>query len=209
MKILEVRGLTFGYEDNLVLKDLNLYVNENEIVLLDGDNAVGKTTLLKCITGIINNGKNVYINGMEVFDRKNLLKNISFVMSEDTLYDYLTLNENIELFKMLFREDENFTKKVKILCKQLNIDKYENFLVKKLSQGTRNKLYLSIMLSKKFNILILDEPFTALDKDTQEFMIEKIKQISDEKQKAVLMVTHIEEFKKISTRKIRLEKLVF
>lgn len=209
MKILEVQGLTFGYEDNLVLKDLNLYVNENEIVLLDGDNAVGKTTLLKCITGIINNGKNVYINGMEVFDRKNLLKNISFVMSEDTLYDYLTLNENIELFKMLFREDENFTKKVKILCKQLNIDKYENFLVKKLSQGTRNKLYLSIMLSKKFNILILDEPFTALDKDTQEFMIEKIKQISDEKQKAVLMVTHIEEFKKISTRKIRLEKLVF
>ncbi|MCI5997083.1 MAG: ABC transporter ATP-binding protein [Parvimonas sp.] len=209
MKILEVRGLTFGYEDNLVLKDLNLYVNENEIVLLDGDNAVGKTTLLKCITGIINNGKNVYINGMEVFDRKNLLKNISFVMSEDTLYDYLTLNENIEFFKMLFREDENFTKKVKILCKQLNIDKYENFLVKKLSQGTRNKLYLSIMLSKKFNILILDEPFTALDKDTQEFMIEKIKQISDEKQKAVLMVTHIEEFKKISTRKIRLEKLVF
>lgn len=209
MKILEVRGLTFGYEDNLVLKDLNLYVNENEIVLLDGDNAVGKTTLLKCITGIINNGKNVYINGMEVFDRKNLLKNISFVMSEDTLYDYLTLNENIEFFKMLFREDENFTKKVKILCKQLNIDKYENFLVKKLSQGTRNKLYLSIMLSKKFNILILDEPFTALDKDTQEFMIEKIKQISDEKQKAVLMVTHIEEFKKISTREIRLEKLVF
>lgn len=209
MKILEVRGLTFGYEDNLVLKDLNLYVNENEIVLLNGDNAVGKTTLLKCITGIINNGKNVYINGMEVFDRKNLLKNISFVMSEDTLYDYLTLNENIEFFKMLFREDENFTKKVKILCKQLNIDKYENFLVKKLSQGTRNKLYLSIMLSKKFNILILDEPFTALDKDTQEFMIEKIKQISDEKQKAVLMVTHIEEFKKISTREIRLEKLVF
>ena len=203
--ILEVKNLTFGYEDEPVLENFNMSISKNEILLIDGENGAGKTTLLKCITNIINNGKNIFINGVEVFSDKSVLKNISFIMSEDTLYDYLTLKENIIFFKTLFDEDDEYVDNVKSLCNELAIDKY---LIKNLSQGTRNKLYLSIMLSKKHNILILDEPFTALDKNTQSIMINKIKSNSKEKEKCVIMVTHVSEFKEISTRVMTINKIL-
>ena len=206
--ILEVKNLTFGYEDEPVLENFNMSISKNEILLIDGENGAGKTTLLKCITNIINNGKNIFINGVEVFSDKSVLKNISFIMSEDTLYDYLTLKENIIFFKTLFDEDDEYVNNVKSLCNELAIDKYEDYLIKNLSQGTRNKLYLSIMLSKKHNILILDEPFTALDKNTQSIMINKIKSNSKEKEKCVIMVTHVSEFKEISTRVMTINKIL-
>lgn len=206
--ILEVKNLTFGYEDEPVLENFNMSISKNEILLIDGENGAGKTTLLKCITNIINNGKNIFINGVEVFSDKSVLKNISFIMSEDTLYDYLTLKENIIFFKTLFYEDDEYVDNVKSLCNELAIDKYEDYLIKNLSQGTRNKLYLSIMLSKKHNILILDEPFTALDKNTQSIMINKIKSNSKEKEKCVIMVTHVSEFKEISTRVMTINKIL-
>ena len=206
--ILEVKNLTFGYEDEPVLENFNMSISKNEILLIDGENGAGKTTLFKCITNIINNGKNIFINGVEVFSDKSVLKNISFIMSEDTLYDYLTLKENIIFFKTLFDEDDEYVDNVKSLCNELAIDKYEDYLIKNLSQGTRNKLYLSIMLSKKHNILILDEPFTALDKNTQSIMINKIKSNSKEKEKCVIMVTHVSEFKEISTRVMTINKIL-
>lgn len=206
--ILEVKNLTFGYDDEPVLENFNMSISKNEILLIDGENGAGKTTLLKCITNIINNGKNIFINGVEVFSDKSVLKNISFIMSEDTLYDYLTLKENIIFFKTLFDEDDEYVDNVKSLCNELAIDKYEDYLIKNLSQGTRNKLYLSIMLSKKHNILILDEPFTALDKNTQSIMINKIKSNSKEKEKCVIMVTHVSEFKEISTRVMTINKIL-
>ena len=206
--ILEVKNLTFGYEDEPVLENFNMSISKNEILLIDGENGAGKTTLLTCITNIINNGKNIFINGVEVFSDKSVLKNISFIMSEDTLYDYLTLKENFIFFKTLFDEDDEYVDNVKSLCNELAIDKYEDYLIKNLSQGTRNKLYLSIMLSKKHNILILDEPFTALDKNTQSIMINKIKSNSKEKEKCVIMVTHVSEFKEISTRVMTINKIL-
>ena len=57
--ILEVKNLTFGYEDEPVLENFNMSISKNEILLIDGENGAGKTTLLKCITNIINNGKNI------------------------------------------------------------------------------------------------------------------------------------------------------
>jgi ABC-type multidrug transport system ATPase subunit len=206
--ILEVKNLTFGYDDDPVLKNFNMTIAKNEILLIDGENGVGKTTLLKCITNILNNGKNVFINGIEVYSNKKILKNISFVMSEDTLYDYLTLKENIVFFKTLFDEDDKYVNEVKSLCNELGIYKYEDYLIKNLSQGTRNKLYLSIMLSKNHNILILDEPFTALDGNTQSIMINKIKSNSKGKDKCVIMVTHVSEFKDISTRILTINKTI-
>ena len=135
--ILEVKNLTFGYEDEPVLENFNMSISKNEILLIDGENGAGKTTLLKCITNIINNGKNIFINGVEVFSDKSVLKNISFIMSEDTLYDYLTLKENIIFFKTLFDEDDEYVDNVKSLCNELAIDKYEDYLIKNLSQGTK------------------------------------------------------------------------
>jgi ABC-type multidrug transport system ATPase subunit len=207
MKLLEVRDLTFGYEDTPVLDGFNLELLPNEILLIDGENGVGKTTLLKCMTNIINNGIGIFINGTNIQNDKRALKQVSFIMSDDTLYDYLTLNENIGFFKLLFGEGDDFMPKVRNLCADFDIAKYEHYLVKNLSQGTRHKLYLAIMLSKQHNILILDEPFTALDKKTQKLMIEKIKNNGPDTNRSVIIVTHVSEFKQLATRTVYVNKI--
>lgn len=207
MRLLSVKNLTFGYEDSPVLEDFNFYINENEIVLIEGKNGSGKTTLLKCITNMLNNGKNIVIREKEVSHNKQLLREISFIMSDDILYDYLTVKENINFFRMLFNEDNDFLIQINQLCADFCIEKYNDYLIKNLSQGTRNKVYLAIMLSKKHKILILDEPFTALDKETQKIVIGKIENYRTSKDKSVIMVTHIDEFKNLATRIENIEKI--
>jgi len=207
MKLLEVKNLRFGYDGAPVLDQFSMSAREKEIVLIDGENGAGKTTLLKCITNVLNNGESIFIKEKSVQEDKSVLRDVSFIMSDDTLYDYLTLRENIAFFKSLFGEDDSFITKVDALCVEFGITKYENYLIKSLSQGTRHKLYLAIMFSKRYNILILDEPFTALDKGTQTRVIEKMEAIAQQPGKCVLMVTHVSEFKKIATRTIALHKL--
>lgn len=207
--LIEVRDLTFGYEDIPVLKNFNLRVNKGEILLIEGDNGVGKTTLLKCIGSVVNGGKNIYFEGKHLLEHRDLIKNISFVWSEDTLYEYLTVGENIKFYKNLFNEKYDYDAKIKEYIQLFDIDQYYDLLVKNLSQGTRKKVYLAIMMSKSFKAIVLDEPFTALDKITQEKIISKIKYEAINNDKAVIMVTHIDEFKKIATRKITITKFEY
>ena len=166
--IIEVKNLVFGYEEDRVLNNVSLEVNPGEILLIEGENGAGKTTLLKCMTGLLNNGKSIFINKKEVYKNRYLLKQNSFVMSEDFLYDYMTTDENILFFQKIFKEDEEFICKVNHYLADFDVEKYKDTLIKNLSQGTRSKVNLAIMLSKKHKLLILDEPFTALDVNSYE-----------------------------------------
>lgn len=168
---------------------------------------MGKTTLLKCLTSILNNGKCVFYDGQSIEQNKHFLKNISCCLSEDTLYPYMTVKENIHFYKALFSGGQDFLIEVaNILCK-LKCSEYENHLVKNLSQGTRHKVYLAIMLSKKAKIFLLDEPFTALDKDSQHFFLELLKTKNKNDQATILLVTHVEEFAEIANKTLSVPKL--
>ena len=127
-------------------------------------------------------------------------------MSEDTLYDYLTVKENINFFKSLFEEDDEFINKTNDYMQLLQIHEYSDFLVKNLSQGTRHKVYLSIMLSKSSEVFLLDEPFTALDADSQEKIIDDLNKIFKQDDKCAIIVTHIDKCKSIATREYKMGK---
>ena len=208
MSILSVKNLTFGYEDCPVFNDFSINFEEGNLYCIVGENGAGKTTLLKCITSLINNGTSIYYNECEIAKNKNLLKNFSYIMNEDTLYDYMTVLENISFYKNLFSENCDFVSRVKEILVALNCYNYKDYLVKNLSQGTRNKIYLAIMLCKKAKIILLDEPFTALDNKSQKFFFEFIKNKSLNDNITVLMVTHIDEFKSIANKTIHIEKSV-
>ena len=204
--LIKVKNLTYGYEDDPVIKNVSLELRSGEVLLLEGENGAGKTTLLKCITNVLNSGKDVFYEEKEVYKNKRLIKNFSYVMSEDYLYDYMTMDENIIFFKKLFKEDAEYLDRVEAFVEKLGIKSYRNKLVKILSQGTRNKLFIAIMFSKKHSVLILDEPFTALDKETQNVILPCVEDYKNSDDKAVLMVTHIEQFKRIATRKFILKR---
>lgn len=202
---LVIKNLNFSYNEKLILKDINIVAKTNDIILIKGVNGSGKTTLLKCIGGIFNGGKNIYINNIELINQKNLFRHISYIMSEDTLYGYLSVKENIKFYYELFGEDSSFIDQVYSYIEDMEILEYENYLVKHLSEGTRHKIYLSIMLSKKSELIILDEPFSSIDKNTQEKMFKYIENLS--KDKIIIYSTHIKEFEKMANKIINLEKV--
>ena len=203
--IVSIEDFTMKFGSKTVIDNLSFEINKGETFGLLGSNGSGKTTLLKCISGIFNSGKNIYINNIELINQKNLFRHISYIMSEDTLYGYLTVKENIKLYCELFGEDSSFIDQVYSYIKDMEILEYENYLVKHLSEGTKHKIYLSIMLSKKSNIIILDEPFSSIDKNSQEKMFKYIENLS--KDKIIIYSTHIKEFEKMANKIINLEKV--
>lgn len=206
MEVLAVRDLTFGYKDCPVFENFSCSINKGDFCLIEGINGAGKTTLIKCLTALINQGSCVYYRGKEISKNKHLLSNLSYVMSEDTLYDYLTVEENISFYRSLFGEKDSFSEKVYSTLDDLDCLQYRNFLIKNLSQGTRSKIYMAIMLAKNADVLLLDEPFTALDQTSQEYFCRLIQKRNCEEGITVVLVTHIAQFKMLSTTKIEITK---
>lgn len=201
--MLKVKNLNFKYDEVTVFENFNFHGKSREIILLRGENGTGKTTLLKCISGILNGGKYVYVNDKELIHHKSYVTNISYMMSEDTLYEYLTVNENIKLYAELFKEKNAFLDKVNILLHEMELETFNNYLVKHLSKGTRQKIYLIIMLSRNAKIFLLDEPFSALDASTQIKIKNKLIELS-ESGALIIYTTHINEFSRIATREYEL-----
>ncbi len=207
MSILSVKNLTYGYKDCPVFENFSVAFDKGKIYCIVGENGAGKTTLLKCISSLINNSKCIYYENQPIEKNKGLLQKISYIMSEDTLYPYMTVNENIKFYSKLFNKTSDFKNKVNDILNKIGCTQYRDFLIKNLSQGTRNKIYLSIMLSKDAEVFLLDEPFTALDKQSQEFFFSLIKEKNLKGNSTFIIVTHIEEFKKISSKIIEIHKL--
>lgn len=201
--LLEVRELSYRYDELFVLENVSFSVESGEILQIVGNNGSGKTTLLKCISGILNEGRNIYIDGQEIINSDKRCC-ISYILPDDILYDYLTVKENIKFFAELFKEGNNFIDSIYEFMRDIKILEYSDYLVKHLSSGTRHKIYLAIMLSRKHSILILDEPLSTLDIETQIYMKKYLEKMADNG-KIILFVTHIKEFEDIATSKIYLK----
>lgn len=206
MDILSVQGLTFGYKDCPVFDNFSCNIKAGTITRLAGINGAGKTTLLKCMTALVNQGKCIYYKGTEIANKKSLLSSLSYAMSDDTLYDYLTVEENINFYRALFQVGSSFTNEAFRILRLLKCDQYLDFLIKNLSQGTRSKVYTAICLAKPAEVYLLDEPFTALDKQSQSFFCKYIQQIYLEQKKTFVLVTHIDEFQSLATDTIQIVK---
>ncbi|WP_028857072.1 ABC transporter ATP-binding protein [Psychrilyobacter atlanticus] len=188
-KLLEIKKLNFKYAEKTILNDLSFDVNSGEIVALLGKNGAGKTTLSKILGGMESR-----FNGEVSYRGKNIKK-----MSKEKLYSELTyvfqnpehqfikdsVRDEIELFKEIHGEE---------ICVDTILDKYNLEGVKNenpftLSGGQKRRLSVAIMLSKKHNVLILDEPTFGLDYyNTRELMIQ-IKGLA-KKGMGIIIITH-------------------
>lgn len=135
---------------------------------------------------------NLNLNGIE-YKRKNLKyirDNISILIDgEQSLYSNLTVEQNIkyctQIFNMNYSELEN---KIKCLMYKFQITQYKNTVVSKLSKGNRQKVSILIAVIKKSELLILDEPDNALDRES---LLELIELLNEEKNdRSILLVSH-------------------
>lgn len=160
--MLEIRNLNKTYEKNKVLNNLSFIAEEGRITVLSGNNGSGKTTTFRMISGVIKREKeSVLFNGHSLKRTE-----IGYLPEERGLYQNLTVRQQLNLFARLKDIDDNQTEY--FMNKWLKIMKCEDKAdqkIKTLSKGNQQKIQFISAVINEPDILILDEPFTAMDKE--------------------------------------------
>ncbi|MBR8734080.1 Choline transport ATP-binding protein OpuBA [Fusobacterium necrophorum] len=184
------------YEGKKVVSDLNFEIQQGEFFILVGPSGSGKTTLLKMINRLLEQTEgNIYLEGKNSkdYNTRQLRFNIGYVLQQIALFPNLTVLENIELIpEMKNWEKRRRREKAKELMKRvgLNAEKYANRYPRDLSGGEQQRVGILRAIIFNPKILLMDEPFSALDPISRNQLQDLIKKIHKEFGMTIVFVTH-------------------
>ena len=176
--MLELKNISFSYNKSKILKNFNLVVNDGECVQLYGISGSGKTTVLRLILGLETPN-----SGHIIAPQK-----ISVVFQEDRLLENIDVQKNVRL--VLSKEQYNFADN---LLKEFGLYNIRKKRISTLSGGMKRRVALVRAIAYGGDALILDEPFNGLDYDNKHIAADVIKREFIEKNKPVLLITHVKE----------------
>jgi len=177
--VLKITGISKSYGHRLVLKKINFELHKSEIFGVLGPNGCGKTTIFNSIMGIckINEGNifvnNIKINNLPIHERATKFR-IGYIPQNSAVFLGLTCEENIRaIAEVKIKEKSLQENKIQELLSDFNLEYLKNIKAINLSGGEKKRLCISMALVSKPQILLMDEPFAALDLITID-MIKKI-----------------------------------
>lgn len=204
--MLEIENLSVGYDKKKVVSNVSFTINTDEIVVLTGGNGSGKSTVLKCIYGLLpkwDKESKVYFNNEDitwVLTSEMVKKGIVYIPQKNNYFESLTIHENLVVSGSTYtydtirqREDEVF--------KLPNLFEFRDRKPFDLSGGERQLLALGNALMHKPKLILFDEPFAGLDKENENIVREEL--IKLKKQNiSMLIVEHL------TTMNIYADKLI-
>ena len=208
--ILEIKNLSHSYgETNQVIQNINLEIEKSDRVAILGPSGCGKSTLLRLIAGLEKpNLGQIVIDGTVVSTKKFIeppeKRKIGLVVQEKALFPHLSVYDNIG-----FGIKKNIDKKTitNDLVELLKIESLKNKYPHEISGGEQQRVALARSLAPNPKLLMLDEPFSALDKDLKGVLYEEISQVFSERGSTILLVTHDSQEAEIMTKKqMKMEK---
>lgn len=169
MALLEIKNLYKNYGEKQVLNNITLTVPRGKIIGLLGKNGTGKTTLIKLINGLLTPTEGeIVFEGEKIGPQSKL--NIAYLPERTYLDKSMTINETLKFFKEFY---SNFDiDKAKDLLKKLDLD--ENQKIIKMSKGMQEKVQLVLVMSRKADLYILDEPLGGVDPATRDYILDTI-----------------------------------
>lgn len=169
MELLEIKNLYKNYGEKQVLNNITLTVPRGKIIGLLGKNGTGKTTLIKLINGLLTPTEGeIIFEGKKIGPQSKL--NIAYLPERTYLDKSMTINETLKFFKEFY---SNFDiDKAKYLLKKLDLD--ENQKIIKMSKGMQEKVQLVLVMSRKADLYILDEPLGGVDPATRDYILDTI-----------------------------------
>ena len=215
-KIVEVKNLKKQYGDNVILKNINLYIDKGEVVSLIGPSGSGKSTILRCIADLesITSGE-ILIEGNNLTDKnvdkkikKEMLLKTGMVFQTFNLFPHMSVRNNIVRTLKLVKNMN--TEKAESLAKEMlslvglsdKINNYPN----ELSGGQKQRVAIARALALKPDIMLFDEPTSALDPELVKEVLDIIRKLKSQKI-TMLIVSHEMNFvHEISDRVIIMEK---
>lgn len=198
MTLLEIENLSYVYKNNQeALSNVNLKIDKGTINVLLGLNGCGKTTLLKLITGLLKVKKSkILIDGENInnLSSKQKAKFISFVpqlssSEEDFLVEDFLLFGFVSDLKFYQEPKEEQVNKMKEAVKKFDIEPLLTKKLDELSGGERQKVYICSAYLQNAQLIVLDEPMSALDLKNQSLIISILKELKEEG-KTIILSTH-------------------
>ena len=187
--ILEVRNVSFGYDEREIISNINLELRDNELVSLLGVSGSGKSTLFNIIAGLLkpDAGKVIY-RGEDITGKSGI---ISYSFQKDLLLPYMTIEENVALPLFIKKQKKaDALVKTNKLLKEFKLDAYAKKYPKELSGGMRQRIALirTHLFSK--DVSLLDEPFSALDAITKDEMHDWYMNMRRKYNTSTIFITH-------------------
>ncbi|MCP4153528.1 MAG: ABC transporter ATP-binding protein [bacterium] len=178
--MITIKNLSFSYEKVNIYNDFNLHIPEGQSCLITGINGVGKSTLLRLMAGVLvaDKGEILYNPNMGDVPKKK----IGFISDKLSMYESLTVTQGIELHQSVYgitEFDDSLIRHTKIKDSQK---------IKELSIGQRTILHLSLILSAKPEVLLIDEIIHSMDAYLRKYFLEQLIELLSTRSVTVIMV---------------------
>ena len=195
--MIEIKNIVKTAGEKVILDDISLTIESGSFVVLIGPSGCGKTTTLKLLNKLIEpTSGEIYIDGKPISKEYpiKLRRNIGYVIQNIGLFPHLTIKENIELIPKLKgdKSEEEISETTERLIKMVGLDPDE-FLYKyptELSGGQQQRIGVIRAIATDADIILMDEPFSALDPITRTQLQEWLYELQQELKKTIIFVTH-------------------
>lgn len=183
--LISIRELQKSYGKNMIFDDFDMTIEPGKIIGLLGPNGSGKTTLIKILAGLLTYSKGeIEIDGNKIGSKTKDI--VAYLPDRIYFNDNQKVGEIIKVFKTFYRDFD--VARAEEMLKSLSID--SNMQIKKISKGTKEKVQLIMVMSRRAKLYLLDEPIAGVDPAAREYIIRTI--ISNyEKDASILISTHL------------------
>ena len=211
--IIEMRHIKKTYDNKVIINDLNLNINKGEFITVIGSSGCGKTTVLKMINGLNTPDKGeIFINGKNIKNENiiELRRKIGYSIQGTSLFPHMTIEKNISYVPNLInkKNKDEIKKSVSKLIKIVGLE--ESILGRypeQLSGGQQQRVGIARALAAQPDILLMDEPFGAVDEITRKQLQDEIIRIHKDLGVTIIFITHdIKEALKLGTRVLVMDK---
>lgn len=185
LPVLEIKNVHKKYLSHLVLEGVGFSIPRGKIVGLLGPNGCGKTTILKLISGLLQLDEGeIRING--ICPGQQTKSMISYLPERSYLNDWMKISDILNLFSDFYTDFDR--ERAEQMLTDLKISKEEK--LKTMSKGTKEKVQLILVMSRRASLYLLDEPIGGVDPATREYILHTILKNFDENS-SILITTHL------------------
>ncbi|NIK79154.1 osmoprotectant transport system ATP-binding protein [Paenibacillus castaneae] len=206
--MIQFKNVTKKYKNgNLVLKGINLEIKEGELITLIGPSGCGKTTTMKMINRLVEpTSGQILVDGKDIskIDPVELRRNIGYVIQQIGLFPHMNIKNNIAVVPKLKKmEKSSYEKRIEQLMEMVGLhpEQYSERYPSELSGGQQQRIGVIRALAAEPSIILMDEPFSALDPISRDQLQDELIRLQVEVKKTIVFVSHdMDEALKIADR---------